>query len=115
MTEIQLQPFLALRRHLRVAHHIPGRIRLRVAPTIIKDLGVVDDKMLDRVLGALNGIKNVRVNPRAGSAVVDYIPEMIPPHWWETLLHGQDAAAVELMRHLLENELAPAVAAARSE
>lgn len=115
MTEIDLQPFLALRRHLRIAHHIPGRIRLRAGATIVKDLGAVDGKVLDRVLGALDGIREFRANPRAGSMVVEYVPGVIRPEWWDTLIHGDAAAAEELLRHLLEHELAPAVAAARGD
>ena len=113
MTEIDLQPFLSLRRHLRIAHHIPGRIRLRVAPSIVKDLGAVDGKIVDDVLGAIQGIRDFRANPSAGSIVVEYVPAVIQPAWWDTLIHGDEAAATGLLRRLLENELAPAVAAAR--
>lgn len=115
MTEIDLQPFLTLRRHLRIAHHIPGRIRLRAGPGIVKELGAVDGKALERVLGALDGIRDFRANPQAGSVVVEYLPASIKPEWWETLIHGDETAAVDLLHRLLENELAPAVVAARGE
>jgi hypothetical protein len=115
MAEVDLKPFLTLRRHLRIAHHIPGRIRLRAGPSIVKDLGVVDARVFDRVLGALHGIREFRANPRAGSIVVEYVPAEIRPDWWETLIHGDEAAAVALLRHLLQNELAPAVAAVQRD
>lgn len=115
MIEVDLQPFLTLRRHLRIAHHIPGRIRLRAGPSIVKDLGAVDGKVFDRVLGALQGIREFRANPRAGSIVVEYLPAAIRPDWWETLIHGDEAAALALLQHLLQNELAPAVAAVQRD
>ena len=114
MTQVDLGPFLAVRRHLRIAHHIPGRIRLRAGPAIVKDLGAVDSKAIDRILRALDGIKDVRINPGAGSVVVEYRPETIKPDWWETLILGREAAAVGLMHRLLENELASTVSAAEA-
>ncbi len=114
MTQVDLGPFLAVRRHLRIAHHIPGRIRLRAGPAIVKDLGAVNSKALDRILRALDGIKDVRVNPTAGSMVVEYRPDTIKPDWWETLILGPEASAVGLMHRLLENELASAVSAAEA-
>lgn len=115
MTAVDLQPFLAARRHLRIAHHLPGRIRLRAAPAIVKDLRTLDGKIVDRVLGALHGIREFRANPRAGSIVVEYVPAEIRPEWWETLIHGDEAAAVELLQRLLQNQFAPAVAAVQRE
>jgi hypothetical protein len=113
MNAIDLSPFLALRRHLKIAHHIPGRIRLRVGPAVLKEAGRVDPAALDRILGAIDGIEDVRVNAAAGSAVITYIPQVIEPEWWETLVRGEDEAAIALLRRLLDAELAPAVAAAR--
>ena len=115
MNTIDLSPFLALRRHLVIAHHIPGRIRLRVGPAVLREAGRVDPAVLDRILGAVRGIEDVRVNAAAGSAVVSYRPEVIEPGWWEVLVRGEDAAAIELLDRLLDAELAPAVAAVRGD
>lgn len=111
--DFDLAPFLTLRRHLKVAHHIPGRIRLRIAAAVIEDLGKVDGKVFDRILHAIDGIKDVRLNALAGSIVISYTPARIEPAWWETLVHGEDATAIALLHRLLGNELAPAVEAAR--
>jgi hypothetical protein len=113
MSDIDLSPFLALRRHLRIAHHIPGRIRLRVGPAVLKEAGRVDAGVLERILDAVQGIEDVRVNAAAGSAVITYVPQVIEPEWWETLVRGEDEAAIVLLGRLLDAELAPAVAAAR--
>jgi hypothetical protein len=113
MSSIDLSPFLALRRHLKIAHHIPGRIRLRVGAAVLKEAGRVDAAVLKRILDAVQGIEDVRVNAAAGSAVITYAPKVIEPDWWETLVRGEDQAAIALLRRLLNAELAPAVAAAR--
>ncbi|WP_405229143.1 HMA2 domain-containing protein [Lentisalinibacter sediminis] len=107
--------FLNLRKHIRIAHHIPGRIRLRIGAEAVTAAQGVDDDLLDRVLAAIGGIEDVRVNAMAGSSVISYQPEKIRPEWWETLLHGEDAESVDLLRRLAEKELAPALDAARSD
>ncbi len=111
MTTIDLTPFLNLRRHLKIAHHIPGRIRLRVGASVFKDLGKVDTQIFDRILGAIDGIRDVRVNAAAGSVVIAYTPTVIQSSWWETLLKADDCKATALLQRLLDTELAPAVSA----
>lgn len=115
MDSIDFKPFLTLRRHLRIAHHIPGRIRLRIDGRALKGLGRVDPARFDRVLSAVDGIKDVRVNAAAGSVVIAYVPTRIEPSWWETLVQGDDHAALELLTRLLDDELAGAVEAARGD
>lgn len=75
----------------------------------------MDGKSLDRALDALRGIGTVRMNPRAGSVVVEYRPALINPDWWETLVSGPEASAADLLQRLLENELAPVVTAVRTD
>jgi hypothetical protein len=113
MNDIDLSSFVALRRHLKIAHHIPGRIRLKIGLGAIGEIGTIDSSLVDRVLGAIDGIKDARVNAAAGSVVVAYQPGKIQPAWWEILINGDEAEARNLLRRLLERELADAVAAAR--
>lgn len=115
MNAIDLEPFLALRRHLRIAHHIPGRIRLRIGAAVFREIRGVGPEILDRVLGAIDGIEAVQVNKAAGSVVINYKPAVIRPSWWDTLLRGDEQEATALLQRLLEAELAPALAAARRD
>lgn len=107
--------FLALRRHLKIVHHIPGRIRLRVGVSVFKELGDLDGKVFDRILGAIAGISDVRVNAMAGSVVISYLPKELKSSWWETLINGEDSRATALLDRLLVGELAPAVEAVRRD
>ena len=56
-SDIALETFLGLREHLTVVHHVPGRIRLRVSPTLFKQAKGVDPKTVDRVLEVIPGIR----------------------------------------------------------
>lgn len=115
MNDIDLSPFLTLRRHLTIAHHIPGRIRLRIGASVFKELNGIDARLFDRILGAVPAIKDARVNAVAGSIVISYAPREIDTAWWDALINTDDTEATHLLRRLLDNEVAPAVAAARGE
>jgi hypothetical protein len=111
--DIDLEPFREIRRHLRIAHHIPGRIRIRASAAVVDAAPDVDPSVLDRILDSIEGIEDVRVNKRAGSVVVSYRAGRIRPEWWETLVNGDEDESMALLRRLLSAELAPAVDAAR--
>ncbi|MEQ8602097.1 MAG: hypothetical protein RIB45_02170 [Marivibrio sp.] len=92
-----LTPFLALRRHVSVAHHVPGRIRVRLAASALKEAKAVDRAAFDRILAALDGVKDVRVNAAAGSAVIAYDPARLPPKEWDRLLTADEETARALL------------------
>jgi hypothetical protein len=73
--------------HLKIAHHIPGRIRLRISSSGIESLQGVD---LGDHVNQIPGILSVRVNPLALSAIVEYDPERLDPELWEALARLRD-------------------------
>lgn len=101
LDQIDLRPFLALRRHLAIAHHIPGRIRLRLKGTALLQAGKIDTGALEQLLSAIDGIGEVRLNAAAGSVVIGYRIKRIPPDTWAKLLQGPDEEALETLRRLL--------------
>lgn len=105
MHNFDFNPFLRFRHCLHVAHHIPGRIRLRVKAALFRELGDdVDTKVLDEILKTVEAIKDVRVNAIAGSVVVSYDSDRLKPVWWETLINGEDSKAVALLKQLMAND-----------
>ncbi|MFT3688656.1 hypothetical protein [Paenirhodobacter sp.] len=95
-----LAPFLHLRRHIGVAHHVPGRIRLKLAPAALAEVqGVAVGPFLD-LLKHLP-VHVARVNAAALSVVVEYDPRVVPASDWTTLLRGDAAQALAVLdRHL---------------
>ena len=67
-----------------MAHHIPGRIRLKIKPGLLSDpkaLSLAGSLDLDS-WGNGNGAKaivNTRLNLGAGSLIVDYDPHLLKP------------------------------------
>lgn len=97
--------------HLSVAHHIPGRIRLKLAAsagTAPKE-AVEEAMRFSRTVTEVPGIRSVSLNPLARSCVVEYDPARIPPRAWQDLIDGavSDASAA-----LLDALAAPARRAA---
>ncbi|TCJ15518.1 hypothetical protein EZJ19_06715 [Parasulfuritortus cantonensis] len=97
MTDLDLSALPELRRHLTIVHHLPGRIRLRFGSALWGRAAGVDRSSLQRLLDALEGIQDVRLNAAVASIVIRYDPEKIDPRDWETLVSGDTASAGELM------------------
>lgn len=86
--------FLRLRPHLAIAHHVPGRIRLRVgfgALSVIGEAGAAAPT-LDH-LAPLFAPGSIRVNPQARSVVITHDPARFPIAFWRDCLDGPEEAA----------------------
>lgn len=95
---------LAARQHCRIAHHVPGRIRLRFDPLglagVLRALGN-RAAALETTLRRVRGIRATEMNLAACSLTVQYDPALLPPQSWERLLTGPAAAASALLAELL--------------
>lgn len=85
--------------HLHIAHQVPGRIRLRLDPTLAgaPALRGAGPDALQRVLGDASGLQSVRLNPLARSCVIEYDKNAIPDAAWPDLLAGRDTAAARIL------------------
>lgn len=78
--------FIDLRQCLKIAHHIPGRLRLRASlSAATKNLQISPDAIV-ALLTSLDGVKDVRLNKLAGSATISYDQKKLPPDFWPALL-----------------------------
>ena len=85
--------------HTQIAHHIPGRVRLKIAISALEILQGVD---VEEVLRCLPGVRDLRINPAAMSAVVEYDERLLPFSLWERLAKSahQPEVAAEIRKHL---------------
>ena len=74
---VQLAP------HTEIAHHIPGRIRLKV---LISGIEVAQKSHLENLAEAIPGIRNVEVKRLSRSVIIDYDKERLPCEFWEKLM-----------------------------
>jgi hypothetical protein len=85
---------------LSVAHHIPGRIRLKLRTDGIDLSGLGDGvRAFTAALGACPAIGQVQVNLLARSCTITYDTRDLAPSTWSDLINGQDTAPV---RDLIE-------------
>lgn len=77
--------------HLRIVHHVRGRLRLRLGAGILGWLAQWPDAAPEDWLARLPGVTALQMNTLAASLVVEYDPRRIPPQWWERLLGAQGA------------------------
>lgn len=91
----------ALRRHLTVKHHIPGRIRVAFNASLLAVPGV--QSALHFQGPPPPGVSEVRVNAMARSVVIEYDPKRISPDLLEELAATRDDdRAARIVRELSE-------------
>lgn len=94
---------------LTVAHHVPGRIRLKLhaayaAEHVTEAQLLPFASLLNTLLEQTTGIRAVRLNPLARSCVVEYEVSVIPMEAWVDLLQGVDSVAANVLKaHLLNS------------
>ncbi len=89
---------LALRGAVRIVHHVPGRLRVRVDPSALR--AGISLAGLRTTLERTEGVRALRISPASLSAVIEYNPGRLAPGTWETLIHGSDSAARAVLNHL---------------
>jgi len=88
-TDEILDAILELAKHLRVAHQLPGRVRLKLLPTG-EDLAKEYDRKgagIDAAIASIDGVHAIRLNRLARSVVVEYDPKKIPADLWQEVVH----------------------------
>ncbi|MFC0712000.1 HMA2 domain-containing protein [Azorhizophilus paspali] len=95
----ELRDYLA---HIRIVHHIHGRIRLKLVSGYESLAGRSRQaRRFQSILDRTPGIHSVRVNPLARSCSVEYDPQVIPAEAWGDFLAGVDSPAAVALEQLL--------------
>lgn len=96
---------------VQIAHHIPGRIRLRLTPDEpLPALSAQEKSLLaqarafQQVLGQTPGVRAIRVNLMARSCTVEYDQQVIPVKAWSDLLQGESSAEAGVLRRIIEDK-----------
>ena len=84
--------------YARIAHHIPGRVRLKFSLAAKKGLKDVD---LSPAIEDLPGIRHYRLNTKNGSVVIEYDTQVISQSLWENLINASKEERPQLTEQLL--------------
>lgn len=90
-------------RYLRVAHHIPGRIRLKLDMDLDKAQlqAISDARRFGRALDDVPGIRSVKINLLARSCTLEYDRKVIPADAWPDFLEGVRSPAAETLLRIV--------------
>jgi len=89
-----LQDIMELRNLVSIAHHVPGRIRLKLDPGILQHPAAKHLSSLSSAKPEV-GLKDARLNILARSLVLEYDTSRISPDEFETFLNGKDIPKAE--------------------
>jgi len=89
---------------LTVAHHIPGRIRLKLNARALPDGIGLETKRFGGALDGISGIHGIHFNKLARSVTVEYDNQAIPDRAWPDLLANRPSPeAAALLNRLQES------------
>lgn len=93
-------------RYLRIAHQIPGRVRFKIDAAVLDEPAIqrLGEEGLSGALGAIRGVRDIRLNKLARSCTIEYDRALIPDQAWNDLLAGQDSAAARALFGIIENK-----------
>jgi len=69
--------------YLHIAHHVPGRIRVKASWSGATKLGSVDEQELTIIVASIPGIVGYRINKKALSVIIEYDTDVLSPQLWE--------------------------------
>ena len=101
-----LGDLLTLRRFVEVAHHIPGRLRLRFSNKLVASLSQGKLKQLDAYCSPEGYLRRYQINSDTGSIVLEYDAAAIRPHILNQLF-GQDGEQAQQALEQLAAILSP--------
>lgn len=91
--------------YLRIAHHIAGRIRLKLDAAALADRRVSagSASQLKALPAGVRGIRRVELNLIARSCIIEYDAAIIPDAAWPDLLGGRDTPAAAVLMSVLRD------------
>lgn len=86
---------------LRIAHHVPGRVRFKLEEGTGLSGALAEAKAFVDSLDAVDGISAINLNLLARSCTVEYDPKRISPLAWKDLVGGIDSPEAAALSGLL--------------
>lgn len=94
---------LKLRSWVSVAHHIPGRIRLKYKLGIIMHLARFNADSIEQALADIPAFHHYKLNRTTGSIVIEYNAQLINPELLEAIFSDDDKTAEQACFQLADS------------
>lgn len=92
---------LTLRRHVEIAHHIPGRLRLRFTHRLVASLGRGKLAQLESLCHPEGVLRHYSLNSETGSILIEYDAVRIKPLLLTHLFSNDEDAAHQAFHQLV--------------
>lgn len=92
-----LNNLMTLRRYVEIAHHIPGRLRLRFTSKLVSALSKSRLSSLDSLCSAEGYLHSYTLNTGTGSLLLEYNARELSPALLTQLFGADDARAGEAL------------------
>ncbi len=99
MDRFSLSELMKLRHLARIAHHLPGRLRLKFSASALSELDVTASKQW---LDNFPGITSYRLNPAALSLLIEYDTNLVQASCLDRLFSENQALADKAINELSE-------------
>jgi hypothetical protein len=99
---MDLEALKELQQYLHVAHHVPGRLRIKF------DAALAGHPQAGDILNPHNptpGIRNIRLNIGARSVIIEYDQERIQPELLQELLTSKEPSRIQQIINELAEQL----------
>lgn len=103
------QTLYKLREYLEVAHHVPGRLRIKFRPAIVTAPGAADLAQWAQTKkngngGYPDGLVNLRLNIASRSLIIEYDRKIVDPMVLEEMFSTRDRARMQdLVKQLADS------------
>lgn len=94
------QQFLPLRGFLKIVHHVPGRMRLRLDKRALVSSPAVPVGELQQALEELPGVRSLRISRATLSAILEYDRLLLPADKLEQLIQASEEHALAVIEEL---------------
>jgi hypothetical protein len=124
---MNLEDLMECKRHLSMAHHVPGRIRVKFTSGLLRHplvramaadparrsalarqagLGpVFGDNGTARDPSAIPGVNGIRLNWKGRSVIIEYDPAFWKPEWLDELLNTGDTRRVQAILETMARKM----------
>lgn len=100
MPDESIDDLFTLRRYVELAHHIPGRLRLRFTNRLVASLSQGKLKQLDTLCHPQGCLRRYQLHKDSGSIVLEYDVSRVPPRIFNQLF-GSDGELASVALHEL--------------